>query len=178
MSKITRGPVEKELIRQIHKNAYNFLRRIARVQAKFGTTQAIIKWQKSKYYKDNPTFKIKGLGRKELQDMLHEIKQLNAMKTSTIKGVKRFRKMQEDLNRIYNTLGSEYGKKIDVLYSKLVEENRFWEKYKYEIRDAIEYCYNQGMSDDEILEFLKERLDELYEEVEDRPIKMEDIIRM
>lgn len=178
MAKNTRGPVEKELIRQIHKNAHNFLRRISRVQAKFGTTQAIIKWQKSKYYKDNPTFKVKGLGRKELQDMLHEIKQLNSMKTSTIKGYKRFRKMQEDLARIYATLGPEYGKKIEVLYNKLVEENRFWEKYKYELRDAIEYCYNQNMSDDEILVFLKERLDELYESMGDRPITMEDIIRI
>lgn len=183
MPKAFRSELEKTIQSDIFKLRHNISRRLARIE-KSGTHTQYYEKIKSDYEK--LLYTTKGLDLSQLRNLRQELRYINSLKSTTIKGTKETIVNQEKLKDLYkdieqrslsqdkDALKNEI-KQIDVLYNRLVEENGIWEKFRYQIKEDISYLkYNRNMSEVEIYETLKTKLDNLYREYDE--LDLEDYI--
>lgn len=184
MPKAFRSQKEKEIQSDIFKLRHNISRRLTRIE-KSGTYTQYYEKIKSDY--EQLLYTTKGLDISQLRTLRQELRYINSLKSTTIKGSKETIINQEKLKDLYKDIEQksllqdkdalkDEIKKINALYNRLVEENGIWEKFKYQIKEDISYLkYNRNMSEVEIYETIKRKLDDLYIEY-DEDASIEDYI--
>ena len=164
-------------IREIKRLNRNIQRRLANISKhkEFGLAknQAV-----SSYKKISQPRSAKGLQKWSAKkiDALHKsLKQFNRTQFSTVRGYKRYHEFERSLfgrfdksNKETQMFVENLKKKMFELYGRFVEDKVFLEKYKYNIWVMTTNAITEGQTDEEILEMLEERYNELMtpEEVE------------
>lgn len=150
---------QKQLANEIHRLRRNILRRVKRLEEKFGETPATKKLRESEYIGD--MFSTRNKSYEELEKLKRELERINYMRTSTVKGEKNRRTYAKKAYDKIGELGKDTTDKIKRLYNEFIENNLIYEQYKYTIYDIIEEMISDNKTDDEIREELTEHIDSL-----------------
>lgn len=152
-----RSEKERLLAKENQKLLKNIKRRFANLERKYGSTIAI-----ETFRKRNIPLTTRGLSLKDLQQQHRNLTYISSLKTSTVKGQKQYEKSFKPIeNALKDTNVSD---KFFELYNKFIEENRWMEKYKYEIFDTLLEEINENKSDEEIFNSIKEKINDLETE--------------
>lgn len=166
---------QKQLADEIHRLRRNVLRRVKRLEEKYGSTPATMKLRKSDFIGD--MFSTRGKSFEEMQKLKRELERINYMRTSTVKGEKNRRKYAKKAYEKIEKLGKKVDDKIKTLYNEYIENHLIYEEYKYAILEIIEEMIDDNKSDDDILKELDEHIDSLLaDHGVDVEIDMEDSI--
>ena len=182
MARKTRTLEEKNLIKDINNLKRNIERRFFNIEKRGLYSPSLEKYKyqvgRKDYEYDENLLKnkkrfydasVKGKNVTQLQTIYNRLKYINDLKTSTLKGAKKFQeKVEPLLNKVfkhdYYEKGEDdkkiYRNKVFELYGKFVDEKFLLEKFRYEILDYIEE--NIEKSEEE----LRDELNDLYNELD------------
>lgn len=172
MAKLIRGPVEKELAKQVQRLLRNIKRRLLTISSKGLESPATNKFI-SMVESGVIPLSTRNLSRMQLINSLRNLKYIQSLKTSYTKGARQWtNKIKPIFDRLVNN-GITSKNDFFKLYNKLVEENALLEKYKYDVWDIIEKGIENGEPDEVIRNKVMDLLNEIYNKEE---VSMEDII--
>lgn len=80
---------------------------------------------------------LKALSRSELLTRLRDIQYIESLKSSSVKGATHSAKIFGEVEQKLKSLSSDTQSQFWSIYSKVIEENRVFQNYKYEIFDII-----------------------------------------
>ena len=146
----------KTILKESQRLYKNISRRIKNIM-KYGDNlpqYAVHKW---KEFKDKfPERITKRLEPKKLVSIYRDLKYINALKTSTIKGAKRTQKVFVPVKEKLNVLSKSAQDKFWDIYSKLYEHTATMERFKYELFDTIvDYTYKGTDEDKAVIDIIR-----------------------
>lgn len=142
---IKRSEYERLLAKKNQQLLKNIKRRFQRIQKKYGSSRAI-----EVLKKQHVKMTTRNLSRKELEKQYKQLSYINALKTSTIKGVKSYEKYYKPLEQIFIEEPKMRDRFFEI-YGKIIEENAWLQNYKYEIWEHITEQMNNNVSKDDII---------------------------
>ena len=150
----------KALKKEIKRLSTNLVRRFSNIKRIYGESPALYSWQKA-----NIDYKVSNKNEKELKAILNNLKYFNSLKTSSVKGVKRYLETFGEIQNVLQQFPVETKNMFFEIYNKMVEENHLIEKYKYEVFNTIADLMVFGIKDEEkIMTEIRDLFDELYAE--------------
>lgn len=161
----------KQLAKENQRLARNIKRRLARLDKKYGEESFFVR--KLNKMPLN-IFGTRGKSIEELKKQYRELRYLDELKTSYVKGQKNFDTFWNDIKNY----GYEAYDKFSRLYNRFVEENGMLEKYKYEIVDKIADFAEQGLSEYEIRQNIFDEYEKVITEDEEVDFTMEGTTRL
>lgn len=148
----------KNIKKEIKRLSTNLVRRFSNIEKRFGASPALHSWQKA-----NLDLKISGKSKKELNELLNNLRYFNSLKTSSVKGVKHYLATFGSIQDTLQQISPEAKNMFFEIYNKMVEENHLIEKYKYQVFNLITDLMVFGIKDEQkIMKEIRELFDELY----------------
>ncbi len=182
--KVKRTVYEKQVIKEINQLNYNIRRRLVNVEKHDTTAQ--YSTIKNKFVKLDKS--VAGKSAEALERLRNKLRYLNSLKSTSVKGMKKAKKAEKKAEEYFEDLREKAGIKptdsayndtkdirnlINEIYNKLLEEGGWWEKgYSSAVRGDIETMLTSWYaSPEEIIDYLRKKLDHLYETGEYEPLK-------
>lgn len=138
----------KTILKESQRLYKNLSRRMTNIM-KYGdkaSQHAVSKWKE--FNDEFPERITKRLEPKKLVSIYRDLKYINALKTSTVKGAIRTKKVFVPVKEKLNVLSKSSQDKFWDIYSKLYEHTTTMERFKYELFDTIiDYVY-EGIDED------------------------------
>lgn len=165
----------KEQQKEVRRLVKNLSRRIARIENLnlSGSQYAINR------YREIEKTLPKNLGKatdKQIQTLYRDLRYVDSLKTSTVRGAKQTMKVFEPIKNKLNTLSKSTQDKFWEAYGKLYENSSTMANFKYEIFDVLSDVMLQGVDTEqlvlEIIDEYKDTLEQLGGEVTDEEIKV------
>ena len=152
-SELTNAEMRKESRRLIK----NISRRIARIE-KLGSTAPQYAVNAYRELEKTIPKKLTDLSKKELTTLYRDLRYINALKSSTVKGAMQTQTKFEPIKAKLEALSPNTRKKFWEIYGKLYEKTSgTMENFKYEIFGAhIDYIYAGQEVDEAVKEILEE----------------------
>lgn len=111
----------------------------------------------------------KGLNDKELKKQNKDLKYFLNLKTSTVRGYREYISTAKDIFDRIEEFDEETKSKFFKVYNELVGDNALFSFYKYETFEKI----LNNMEEDDDVSKIKEKIENLYEEAEERHSEVE-----
>ena len=148
----------EQLVKEIRKINKNLSRRLNRIEKRGLEVSAFAINQYKELKEKMPKGKeLRKLDKNELQSYYRDIKYINSLKTSTVKGALNTKNRFEPVQEKLNALSQDKRDKFWEIYGKLYSYNPYLEKFKYEIFDeSIDEVYAGEEPDKYVLELINE----------------------
>lgn len=185
--RIKRTTYEKQVIKDINKLNYNIRRRLKNVEKHEITKQ--YQTIKNKFEKLDKSVYKKNI--EQLEKLRNKLRYMNSLKSTSVKGMKKAKKAEKKAEEMAEDLREKAGIKptdnaykdtkdirdiIMGIYNRLVEESGWWERgYKSQVREDITtLLFDYDLSSDEVLEYMRKKLKDLYESDDDTYTSVDD----
>ena len=172
---LTYNMSKSELIKETRRYYKNLKSRIKNVEKlNLSASRQTVK-QFREFEKRFPK-KLSKLPEKDIRTLYRDVRYLNSLKTSTVKGAKFTQEKFEPIREKLNALSKSKQEKFWEIYNKLYEITSTMEHFKYELFDTnIDYIYGGEDVDKavkDIIEQYNTTLEELGGEASDEEIKL------
>lgn len=174
--RVRRSSYEKQVIKEINQLNYNIRRRLKNVEKHEVTSQ--YSKIKNKFVKLDKSVANKTID--QLEKLRNKLRYMNSLKSTSVKGMKKAKKAEEKADEIFEEIREKAKIKptdtaykdtknirdvIKEIYNRLLEEGAWWEKgYASQVRQDIQDLLTDwNWTPDEIYKYLKDKLDDLYE---------------
>lgn len=156
----------KEKRKEIRKLITNLSKRVNRIEALGDKVPQYATKSFRSLQKKIPK-RLTSLDDEELTKLHRNLRYINSLKTSTVKGAIKAQEEYEPIKAKIQALSPEKRREFNRIYNKLYEETgNLTERFRYEVYGtAIDYVYG-GVDIDEVYAKVKEIFDEAYEEVQ------------
>lgn len=155
----------KELIKENRRLLKNLSRRIANIEA-LGSPVPLYAVDKFRQLEKTIPKNISRLDRKSLTTLNRDLRYINALKTSTVKGAKKAQETWIPIERNLKIFSPNNIAKFWEIYNKIYERmGGLTEKYKYELFDTITDFMYQGSDSDAVVEEIIDQFDDTLKEL-------------
>lgn len=151
-----RTEAEKRLIKEIQRIKHNLersLKRVSKHEIRLKTTSPA----RTKFEQIGK-ISVANKNLKELKKLRRKLMYVKGLKTSKVKGFKRYVNVFGD---VLHDLPKDLKDKFWEIYNKSVEENNLWNDFKYELMVEINESLKNGASEEEINDRINKLFDKL-----------------
>ncbi len=152
---------QKELQKETRKLLTNLSKRITRIEGLENAPQYAV--NRFREIEKNVPSRLTQLSEKDLRNLYRDLRYVNRLKSSTVKGAKEVENVFEPIKRKIESLSHENQRKVFGIYERFFETvGGLASHYKYEVLDYATEALQSFGGEDEALVNLIKAFDEIY----------------